>query len=215
MEFCKGRVLPATPLLLGLCFSASAQADSISFFLDQSDTLDDGINYLQVTVSDGAAGDIDFSVAVLSDAFDTAGTSNFGMQTFSFNYDASLSISAANIVNVDPSSWNIVEDKNAGGGFGKFEFQLKGNGSTRTELLTFSISGVSGDTVYDYALGATATSEFFAAHVAGFNTTNGVTSAQFAGSTPAVVPVPAAVWLFGSGLLALSGVARRRRAIVC
>ena len=32
------------------------------------------------------------------------------------------------------------------------------------------------------------------------------------GGTPAVVPVPAAVWLFGSGLLGLVGVARRKKA---
>ncbi|MDT8283315.1 MAG: VPLPA-CTERM sorting domain-containing protein [Gammaproteobacteria bacterium] len=29
--------------------------------------------------------------------------------------------------------------------------------------------------------------------------------------TPSAVPVPAAVWLFGSGLLGLVGVARRRK----
>ena len=33
-----------------------------------------------------------------------------------------------------------------------------------------------------------------------------------AGELPAVIPVPAAVWLFGSGLLGLVGVARRRKA---
>lgn len=33
-----------------------------------------------------------------------------------------------------------------------------------------------------------------------------------AGNDPAVVPIPAAVWLFGSGLLGLVGIARRRRA---
>lgn len=40
-------------------------------------------------------------------------------------------------------------------------------------------------------------------------------SANFTGSsgpTPAVVPVPAAVWLLGSGLVGLVGVARRRKA---
>ena len=51
--------------------------------------------------------------------------------------------------------------------------------------------------------------EYFAAHIAGFDTTNSVTSAQFAGSTPAV-PVPAAVWLFGSSLIGLAAFARRR-----
>lgn len=33
-----------------------------------------------------------------------------------------------------------------------------------------------------------------------------------AGSAPSAVPVPAAVWLFGSGILGLAGVARRRKA---
>jgi hypothetical protein len=37
---------------------------------------------------------------------------------------------------------------------------------------------------------------------------------QISGSTPApVVPVPAAAWLFGSGLLGLAGTARRRRSV--
>jgi hypothetical protein len=31
------------------------------------------------------------------------------------------------------------------------------------------------------------------------------------GDVPAVVPVPAAVWLFGSGLLGLLGVVKRKR----
>ena len=30
--------------------------------------------------------------------------------------------------------------------------------------------------------------------------------------TPSAIPVPAAVWLFGSGLLGLVGVARRKKA---
>jgi len=46
---------------------------------------------------------------------------------------------------------------------------------------------------------------FFAAHVAGFDA-SGTTSGFFA----TVVPAPAAVWLFGSGLLGLIGAARRR-----
>lgn len=37
-------------------------------------------------------------------------------------------------------------------------------------------------------------------------------SGQFAAYSPAPVPVPAAVWLFGSGLLGLIGIARRKAA---
>ena len=193
---------------------AQASAATISYYLDQSNDLADGINYAQVTISDSTttAGDIDFSVAVISSAFSSPGV-NFGMQTFSFNYDTSLSVVAANIVNIDPASWTISQNQNAGGGFGKFGFQLSGVGNTRTELLNFSISGVAGDTINSYAIDSglkPAAVEYFAAHIAGFDTTNGVTSAQFAGSMPAV-PVPAALWLFGSGLLALVGVARRKQ----
>jgi hypothetical protein len=199
--------------ILAVATASPVQAASVSYYLDQSNDLPDGINYAQVTISDGAGGDIDFSVEVLTSAFSVTDpvAQNFGMQNFSFNYDLALSVGIGNIVNIDPSSWGITQDQNAGGGFGKFEFQLSGTGNSRTELLSFSITGVAGDTVNSYAIGSTlnpSAVEYFAAHIAGFDTTNGVTSAQFAGSTP--VPLPAAVWLFGAGLLGLAGVARRR-----
>lgn len=188
--------------------AGTANAASMSYFLDQSNDLADGVNYAKVTIDDeGAVGDINFTVEVLVSAFPTPlSIDAFGMQTFSFNYDDALdlplgNISKANIVNINPGSWMIVEDKNAGGDFGKFEFQATGNGSTRTEILTFSLSGVVGDTIASYATGKDAEigSEYFAAHIAGYSdSVSGNTSGKFAGST--AVPVPAAVWLFGSGL---------------
>lgn len=193
----------------------AAHASSISYYLDQSNALPNGVNYAQVTISDSTTtpGNIDFNVQVNTSAFSVSSGANFGMQDFSFNYDNSLPVTSGNILNIDPASWNISQDANAGGGFGKFDFQLSGTGSSRTETLNFSIGGVSGDTINDYAIGSTlnpSSGQFFATHIAGFDTTNGVTSAQFSGSTPAV-PVPAAAWLFASGLLGLVGVARRRR----
>lgn len=44
------------------------------------------------------------------------------------------------------------------------------------------------------------------------NITQATTFTLTATSVPAAVPVPAAAWLFGSGLLGLAGTARRRRA---
>lgn len=199
--------LTALPLALT---ATSVNASSISFDLDQSNVLPNGTDYLTVTISDSLAvsGDIDFSVVVNSANF-TPG-SNFGMDNFYFNYDNSLSVGSANIIDIDPSSWTIKTDKNAGGGFGFFEFDLKGSGSSRTELLSFSISGVTGDTINSYAVGYEGLGDaYFAAHVGGFvDAASGESSAKFA--SIAVVPVPAAAWLFGTGLLGLVAVARRK-----
>lgn len=201
------------PIILA---TTQVNSASISYYLDQSNALADGINYAQVTISDSTTvtGDIDFSIEVLSSAFTVSG-SNFGMQSFSFNYDTSLVVGASNIVDLDPGSWRSSQDKSAGGGFGKFEFKLSGNGSSRTKLLNFSITGVTGDSILSYAMASNlnpASTEFFAAHIAGFDITNGETSAQFAGSSP-VVPIPATAWLFASGLIALTGLIRRKQPV--
>lgn len=205
----KGRLIKIAVLPL-VVVAAQAEAATISFYLDQSNDLLDGVNYAQVTISDSTTtvGDIDFSVEIIDSAFTVSGD-NFGLQNFSFNYDPSLTIDASNIVG---SIWSVSENKNAGGGFGKFGLQLSGNGGSRTDILNFSITGVDGDSIDSYALASIlnpSSDEFFAAHIAGFDEIGGVTSAQFSGST-SVVPVPASVWLFGSGLIGLVGVARRK-----
>lgn len=207
------KIFKLSTFLLALS-GTQAHTATISYYLDQSNALLDGVNYAQITISDSTTtiGDIDFSFEVIASAFTVSG-SNFGMQNFSFNYDPSLSVDASNIINLSPSTWKVSEGANAGGGFGKFGFQLSGKGNSRTETLSFSITGVADDTINSYATGSTLkplAEEFFASHIAGFDTVNGVTSAQFAGSS--AVPVPAAVWLFASGLLGLIGLAGRKKA---
>lgn len=199
-------------LAAGLMVAAgSANAASASWYLNQSNvegTWADGVNYLLVTISDSLSnpGDIEFLVTPLATLTSTSG-SNFGIQRFGFNTTgAGNALTAANII--DPAGWST----NSGNldGFGSFEVSEDGTGSNRQNPLFFRITGISGDTIYDYAvngLGGAQGTYFFAAHVAGM--TVGPGSAYFGGST--VVPVPAAVWLFGSAL-GLLGVARRQRA---
>jgi hypothetical protein len=202
-----------TLFLLSGAASTTTQAASISYFLDLSNDLPDGINYAQVTISDSStvAGDIDFTVEVLGPEFSVSPDANFGIQSFFFNYDMSLEVSSADIINISSPDWKTYENKNAGGGFGKFDFKLSGTGSTRTEVLSFSISCVDNDVPASYAIASSlhpSSGEYFAAHIAGFDTETYITSAKFAGSSP--VPVPAAAWLFGSGLIGLIGIARRK-----
>lgn len=199
---------------LALMGATAAQAASVSYFLDQSNTLADGPNYLQVTIDDqGAPGLINFMVATLTPLNSIAG-GNFGIQTFGWNTLLNTSsIPDSSIVNL-PSGWvgNVNPPPNTIDGFGKFDIAVSNGGSNRLTTLTFSID-VAGDAISDYVELSSGTAGqgnvFFAAHVAGFDDGQGNTSAYFGGSTP--VPVPAAAWLFGSGLLGLVGAARRKR----
>jgi hypothetical protein len=154
------------------------------------------------------AGDIEFTVQVLTDAF-TPGP-NFGLQKFYFNAADGLGVTAGNIVAIDPA-WSVVTGQNAGGGFGKYSFGLVGAGDNRTEKLSFRISGVTGDSIASYALLSNlnpASSEFFAAQINDFVGSEG--GAKYAGSD--VVPIPASVWLMGSALGMLGWMRKRSKA---
>jgi len=213
-----------------LCAATNiANATSVSYFLDQSNTtppFPDGSNYLTVTIDDnggiGASGDnvITFTVATVAGAV-TPGTGSYGIQSFGFaDIGGFISGDSPSTEWILPTGWegNVPPPANGQDGFGRFDLVVSNGGANRQDPLIFSLD-VFGDTIANYVdLSANPGNNpnppaegnvFFAAHLAGFADTNGVTSAWFGGST--VVPVPAAVWLFGSGLLGLVGIARRRR----
>ena len=143
------------------------------------------------------------------DPLNSIADDHFGIQMFGVGLRNGVFEEIENL----PDGWKVKSNKRMDG-FGRFDFRLQGKGWARTDTLSFTVAGVGlGD--FD---------SLFAAHVAGFEwcPNNGdeertrcrdkscVTSAYFGGGEPAPVPLPAAVWLFGSGLLGLVGVARRR-----
>lgn len=187
---------------------APVQAASVSFFLDQSNKLPDGTNYLSVMLTESEGG-VDVLVKTLDPLNSIAGN-HFGIQKFGFGLSNGVFEEIENL----PDGWRVKYNKRMDG-FGRFDFRLQGKGWARTDELSFTVGGVGlGD--FD---------SLFAAHVAGFewckidderhNRCGGkdcTTSAYFAGSAQvSQVPVPAAIWLFGSGLLGLTGIIRRRR----
>lgn len=196
----------ALTLCLAMMGFGTAHAASVSYFLDQSNVLPDGVNYLKVTIDDeGLAGAINFSVDALDAAFNPS--SNFGIQAFAFNGGTLLDLDGDITL---PIGWKLKGEKNVSE-FGEFDNVLKGKGNKRKDPLSFSVM-VDGDDISTY----TTPNEdgfLFAARVAGFTSEGrycAPTSGWFAGGNPAPVPVPAAMWLMGSGLLGLVGVARRR-----
>lgn len=207
---------------LVLVYGINAQASSVTYYLDQSNVLADNIAYLQVTISDSATdSDIHFNVQTTS-AFSTAplahGT-NFGIQVFGFN--SALTLTSSNIVGLNTDMWTFKPNKNLSD-FGQFSITESVQGNNRLDPMTFSIRA-DNDSIDSYARtysGAADNTPYFAAHVAGFTSNltdasgNMVTSAWFAGSDthlpPSSVPVPAAAWLLGSGLIGMVGIARRK-----
>ncbi|MEK7414913.1 MAG: VPLPA-CTERM sorting domain-containing protein, partial [Planctomycetota bacterium] len=202
----------ATTAAMALMLAGPANAASVSYFLDQSNHLPDGTNYLKVTIDDqGLAGVINFTL----DQFDTLSDLSkckLGIVRFGFNGDE---LDKSNIVGL-PDGWKLKNEKNIAG-FGRYENVLFGK--PLTDSLTFSIVGVDGDSIYSYAESHDGGKGlFFSALVNGTCKHCGEhdhrrsRSGTFGGSTldAAPVPLPAAAWMFGSGLLGLIGVARRK-----
>ena len=112
----------------------------------------------------------------------------------------------------------VVGDPAANGG--TYTFHLGGNQVAAATLFDWSTSlDIAVLTIFDCPVsggGACSGASLpmaggpFAGATPGFN---GTTADDFppSGGVPPPVPVPAAVWLFGSGLVGLVGVARRRR----
>lgn len=172
-------------LAIGILATTTSQATVISYYLDQSNQLADGINYLQVTISDEReAGVIDFTVQALQPLLDIAGD-NFGIRRFAFNIVGGTATEARDLAAL-PDGWRARNGARMDG-FGLFDVALqakrngkndgkdegKGQAGTPQNPLTFSIAGVDFDTVMSYVDLSSGRSpqgfSLFSANVVGLN----------------------------------------------
>lgn len=202
----------ATALLILALAAGNTTAASLSYVLDQSDSMPDDTGYLEVTISDGLAGAIDFVVRLLQPLQEVRGD-RFGIQRFSFNLAPGAGAEAADVSGL-PAGWRAMNGGRLGG-FGRFDISLKGKGAHRADELKFTITGVESDVLMDYVSLSTGHAankhSLFAARMHGVNLAKSGRQAAFGGISSAAspVPVPATVWLLGSALGLLVPLRRR------
>ncbi len=175
-------VKAATAVLLaaGIFGASAANAASVSYFLDQTNTdppFSDGTNYLIVTIDDNQAGGlIRFTVDAIDAQFNKL--TSFGIQNFAFNITvirpfypmAPMPHGSCRPI----GAHTVAPPPQTADGFGQFEVELSTSGAAdRQDPLVFSID-VAGDTINSYFApstgGAVQGNAWFAAHVAGFTT---------------------------------------------
>jgi hypothetical protein len=185
-------------LVFTLLVASRAEAATVQYMLDQSNTLDDDIDYLLVTITDNQPGQLDFLVEIQTSLTQIAG-GNFGIASFGFNLDGVAGLSIDDFL--VPDKWKVQFSKGMSEA-GKFDVRIMGTGQTRQDPLQFSVLGLSLEEIIPG----------FASHTAGFKGEGNISSAFIYGDRlVSAVPVPAAFWLFGSGILLLGRVATRRR----
>jgi hypothetical protein len=133
--------------------------------------------------------------------------------------NANIGIGVVNPFDTVHVSFDLNNTAGAGGvAFVELFSELSGGGTSKSELLLVNATGTTGwqTFAFDAVLGGDVSGGITLQLKAACGAVAGCTSEAYfdnvsvTADVPAV-PVPAAVWLFGSGLLGLVGVARRKR----
>jgi len=199
------KTMTGTFLIAALLVFGRAEAITVQYILSQTNQQGDDTTALLVTITDLQAGQLDFQVETQSAELMSlqesqpavtgfAGMNN-GIFSFAFQLDPGVMLTAENFLL--PENWKVQFNK-AMGQAGKFDVRLLGPGN-RQDPLAFSIVGLELEDI-----------------IPGFASllkADGGSGGFFSGDElVAPVPVPAALCLFGSGMLLLGRIATRRRA---
>lgn len=191
-------------LLGSLFLLAGSQAYANTYFLNQSNTLADGVNYAQVDVTVNA-GNLDFTVKALE-------PTNWKFLNFYFNLGDSLgTVSLTGL----PSGWSADTNQNVSQ-FGVFSDGAKGTGNSLQSIFSFTADGTNTLSLAD--LVANNDGWIFAGHIQCQDKRNSpcsgvddVTSHHVAGPDISPIPIPGAIWLFGSALMGFVTFGNRKK----
>jgi len=177
------------------------------FALVTIDSIDVGGGEFDFMFTVDLCGDVTSSPCVGEQQIEQFGFNFSGVTLTASNFDFS-----SNTAGPGDANWSTNFSANMDG-FGTFDVAVEkpaGSAAAGVDPLMFLITGVTGDSIATYATdgstgGQPNSGSLFSAKVSSTGP-----GAFIGGGSP--VPVPAAVWLFGSGLLGLIGLARRKKA---
>jgi len=214
---------------IAACFVAvqPAAADLITFNLDQSNALPDGVVYGTVTVETSTAKGGEVKITYLADPKPYTSTGpNFGLHTVGFNTDLTLKTSQISV----PSGWKLTSNANLSM-FGKFSWKAATSNNPE-QTVVVDITGLGANATLSHFLLPSVGGEsvFFAAHVIDFKLKGSDVSSHWVGDSstpvggpppptgqggPPTTPEPSALALSGLGIgaLAVTGVLRGRRRV--
>ena len=216
------RLLFVVMALAALCFSVPASAATATFLSDHCNCGPQSGGFATITATDLGSGSISISIQMLNgNTFANGGQdvvfgfNLVGNPTITYS-GLSASFSIPNVIPINQQAAGAL----SADGLGNFEYGIEGTfqGSNGPSSTSFTISAA-GLTLASFAELSTIPPgdmpAFFALDI--FSGTTGLTGFVDASagptpfSNPPEVPLPGAIWLFGSGMAGLWALSRRRK----